>query len=59
MAHAIQDALPTAATVGRRMASPVIMSRLFIIDTKELLEWEDLGQVLPKVDVWPGNEKII
>lgn len=43
----IQDVLPTAATVGKIMPSPVIMSRLFI-DTTELLEWEDLGPVLPK-----------
>lgn len=59
LAHAVQDISPTAATVGKRMPSPIIVSRLLINDTKELLEWEDLGPALPKVDVWPGNEKII
>lgn len=59
MAHVIQDVRPTAATVGKRMPSPIVTSRLFIIDTKELQEWEDLGPALPEMDVWPSNEKVI
>lgn len=40
------------------LPSPIIVSRLFITDTRKLLEWEGLGPALPKGDVWPGSEKI-
>lgn len=40
-----------------RNASPITGSRLFITDTRKLLEWEDLGPALPKGDVWPGSGK--
>jgi len=40
--------LPTAATVGERMLSLGNMHSLFIVAAKELLEWDNMGPVLPE-----------
>lgn len=47
------------SAVRKRRPNPTSVGKLFIIDSKKLLEWEDSGPALPEVDVWPSNEKVI